>query len=171
MNRGRGQHQHTADGGLSDDIAPMFQSNLQSFLWERFIVQHDRRQTCQILSGKPYESIYIIFRIQKKEKIILLQWSWSDEVTQEIAWGGGILEKTSSIVRTQSWPDDPASLPDPETLRAAEEIMGSGSARASRSLHSGSLPDQQVWHFYPQFPPVRLFRLVSRPSGECCCCW
>ena len=57
------------------------------------------------------------------------------------------------IVRTQSWPDDPASLPDPETLRAAEEIMGSGSARASPSLHSGSLPDQQVWHFYPQFPP------------------
>ena len=55
------------------------------------------------------------------------------------------------IVRTQSWPD--ASLPDPETLRAAEEIMGSGSARASPSLHSGSLPDQQVWHFYPQFPP------------------
>ena len=105
-----------------------------------------------------------MFRIQKKEKIILLQWSWADEVTQEIAWGGGILEKTSPIVRTQSWPD--ASLPDPETLRAAEEIMGSGSARASPSLHSGSLPDQQVWHFYPQFPPVRLFRLVSRPSYD-----
>ena len=33
-----------------------------------------------------------------------------------------------------------------------EEIMGSGSARRPNPLHSASLPDQQVGHFYP--PPI-----------------
>ena len=53
--------------------------------------------------------------------------------------------------------DSASRLVDPETLRARvggrEEIMGSGSAPWSRSLpnplHSASLPDQQVGHFYP----------------------